>query len=181
MNAKILEAIKNKMNTIENIGELKKFYFQLAKQYHPDTGYSGSDELIKMINNIYADRFEELKNTRDFTYDKDKKEYKTKDTWKNEDSSIFQDIISKIVHIPDIELEIVGYWLWISGETKPYRSIFKDLKCEWHTKKQMWYWYPKDTKSKYKSTSHGNTDHESVKAKYGCQKVHKSTTLALEV
>jgi DNA primase len=74
-------------------------------------------------------------------------------------------IISKILHYQDIIIEVVGSWIWISGNSKSIKEELKELGFKWANKKKMWYYGEmKGRNPKQKSMS-------DIKAKYGCQTV----------
>ena len=49
------------------------------------------------------------------------------------------DIINKIIIYPNIQIDIIGSWLWVSGETKPIKEILKELNFKWHDVRKCWY------------------------------------------
>lgn len=77
------------------------------------------------------------------------------------------DVAEKLAKIPGIILEICGDWLWVSGDTKPHRSLFKDLKMLWHRNKQKWYWRPPG-KSRY-SKRKSDTPMMKIRLTYGSE------------
>ena len=124
---------------IDTISELKKEYFKLAKKHHPDIG--GDVSIMQMINNAYEKMFNYLKSKIDytkFTEGEIPKNY----TYKAETSNDYMEIISKIVHMPNITIEICGYWIWVNGNTKEYKEIFKSNGFKWSGNKFAWYWKP---------------------------------------
>ncbi len=139
--------IKQNFKDITDLKEAKKIYKTLAKQLHPDTG--GTNEAFKLLNNIYTDY---LNNSL----------YFSNDTSINLD---LEKIISQILHYENIIIEIVGDWIWLSGETKPIKEHLKDLGFRWRNKKKMWSFG--EMKGK---TSRGQKM-EDIKAKYGSQTV----------
>lgn len=38
-----------------------------------------------------------------------------------------------------LSVEVVGSWLWLSGDTKPYKEALKAAGFRWAPKKQRWY------------------------------------------
>ncbi len=58
-------------------------------------------------------------------------------------------IILRIGELPNINVEICGNWCWVSGDTKPHKSIFNELKMVWASKKHMWYVKPKDYRKQW--------------------------------
>lgn len=152
-----MKYIKN----VETLEELKKTYKKLTLKLHPDCG--GSDEEMKILNNEYDILFEKLKN-----HHKNKEgETYTKET--EETSEQFKDILNKLfsLKMEKVEIEIVGSFIWLTGNTKPYREEIKELKFRYSPKKYAWYKAPND----YKKRSRKNYDMETIRGMYGSQKV----------
>jgi len=140
--------IKNEFLGIDGINQAKRIYKELAKKLHPDVG--GSTELFKMLNEIYNSI---LENGINFSSD-------------TEFDLEIEKIISKILHYQDIIIEVVGSWIWISGNSKSIKEELKELGFKWANKKKMWYYGEMRGRNiKQKSMS-------DIKAKYGCLKVH---------
>ena len=91
---------------IKSLEELRKEYKRLVKLNHPDNG--GSEEAIKVINVEYEICFEMLKKA-DTTTANGKKYNMAED-------AMIRDIINAIIHL-NIEIEICGSWVWVSGNT----------------------------------------------------------------
>ncbi len=85
---------------ITGLKELKKEYFKLSKKYHPDID-GGNEDIFKKIVNEYEDQ---LKTLTDNTFNR------------------FREILDKIINL-DITIEIIGDWIWISGNTKRYKDL----------------------------------------------------------
>lgn len=134
---------------------LKSAYRTACKKYHPDVNPDGL-ELMKLINAAY----EFLK--------------KNMSRWSfhqvNDDipiDEILQEILSKIRHIPGIDLEICGTWLWVSGNTKPYKELFKEAGLRWAPKKFRWYWRPEG----YRKRTRHVFDMDEIRATFGSQEL----------
>ena len=115
------EQITNEFKEVTGINEAKKIYKTLAKKLHPDVG--GTEEEFKLLNNIYNDFIEH------------------KIYFSNE-SKIdleLEKIISQILHYENITIELIGSWIWLSGDTKAINDTLKDLNFKWASKKKMWY------------------------------------------
>lgn len=136
-----------------NLEEAKKEYKKLAMANHPDRG--GNEEAMKEINNEY----ELLVN---ILVKGDKEE----EAAAVADATIFNDIISKIINL-DIIIEIVGQWIWVSGETFPVKAQLKEAGFMWASKKKKWYYRPAEAKC----SSRGKKSYEEIKAKYGASTV----------
>lgn len=141
---------------VQTMEDLKKQFKKLAKQYHPDLG--GSDEAMKEINAEYEMLKAQLQRG---------KAAGNKKTAPDMDGS-FREVIMNIVHL-DIEIEICGEWIWVSGNTYPYREVLKENGFKWSKPKKMWYWAPYPTNKKIRS----NTPMEQIRMKYGSFTVEK--------
>lgn len=149
------------IKNVKTLEELKKAYKKLALKLHPDCG--GSDEEMAQLNNEYDDLFEKLKNTHK---NKEGETY-TKET--NETVEQFKDIINYLfsLKMENVSVEIVGSFIWLTGNTKPYKDEIKKLEFRYSPKKYAWYKAPKD----YKKRSHKNYDMDTIRGMYGSQKV----------
>lgn len=154
---------------IKNLEELRKTYRDLLKKHHPDNG--GNTEIMQEINSEYERMFEILKHTAGTTATADDTE-KT-DYTKATDEAI-REILSKLI-IFDITIEIVGSWIWVSGNTYPVKEQIKEAGLKWSKARKMWYFAPTDHKR-----HRGSKDSfEEIKSKYGSQKVKTSTTFKI--
>ena len=43
--------------------------------------------------------------------------------------------------LKNVEIELIGTWLWIHGDTKPVKEQLKAHNCKWHSKRKCWYWH----------------------------------------
>jgi len=92
--------IEEQFKCIDGINEAKKIYKELAKKLHPDVG--GTDELFKILNAVYNHILEHgLNFSEDAEFDLE-----------------LEKVISKILHYENIVIEVVGSWIWLSGDTK---------------------------------------------------------------
>lgn len=140
--------IEERFKGIEGINEAKKVYRELAKQLHPDVG--GTNEMFKLLNQVYNHI---LEHGLSFLDDEEKFDLE------------LERVISKILHF-DIVIEVVGSWIWLSGETKSIKEELKEIGFRWRSKKKMWSYGEMKGKRNHKEQ---NID--SIKAKYGCQEV----------
>ena len=71
-------------------------------------------------------------------------------------------IISQILHYENIIIEVIGSWIWVSGEIKIIKDKLKELNFKWAGKKNMsYYGEMKGRNPKQKSMNE-------IKNKYGC-------------
>ena len=144
-------------NNPQTLEELKKQYRELAFKYHPDCG--GSNEVMKIINNEYDELFTILK---DIHKTKDGETYTAKQET-SETAEQFKDIINELMKMENIIIEIIGCFVWVTGNTKTYKDKLKELKFQWHSKKIAWYLKPED----YKKRSHRDYELDEIRAMYG--------------
>lgn len=127
---------------IKTLEELKKEYKRLALENHPDRG--GDVEVMKAINAEYDIMFNRVKdihvNAKGETYTKEN----------TETPSEFKDIIDKLIRMEGLEIEIIGCFIWLSGNTKAHKDNIKALGFKWHSTKKMWYKAPEDYRKKSK-------------------------------
>ena len=50
------------------------------------------------------------------------------------------------MHMEGVKIEIIGSFLWISGNTKPYKEQLKELGMKWSRNKEAWYLSPEGYK-----------------------------------
>ena len=123
-------------NNINSIEELKKEYKRLALKMHPDMG--GNAEEFKKMKNEYERLFEILKN----------KKTATQNAEKTETPQEFQEIIDKLIFFDGITIEIIGSWIWLTGNTYQYREQIKELNFKYSKNKKSWYFNGNDNNIK---------------------------------
>jgi curved DNA-binding protein CbpA len=142
--------------------ELKKAYRDLALKNHPDCG--GTNEAMKLINAEYEDLFKRIE--RGLSEDDAKKNYHKLDDG-------YREIIEKLITMPLI-IELVGSWLWVSGQTYTYAPQLREYGLQFSKSKKMWYWYSGDMSKKRRSSK---KSYDEIKAHYGCERVDNSVYL----
>jgi curved DNA-binding protein CbpA len=118
--------------------ELKTQYRQLAMLHHPDRG--GSDETMKAVNAEYDILFSRLK---DVHQTREGNTYTAKQE-STETANQFKDLINELMQMEDITIEIIGCFVWVTGNTRPYKEQLKALRFQWHSKKIAWYLKPEN-------------------------------------
>jgi len=106
---------------VKNLEELKKAYKDLCKKHHPDKG--GSTEIMQVINNEYQELFKTLKMNEEMAGE-------------------FTNIMSDLMSMDEVEIEIIGTWIWLSGNTYANKDKIKALGFKWSKKSSMWYHKP---------------------------------------
>ena len=79
----------------------------------------------------------------------------------------YSDIINAIIHMDGIIIEIVGSWVWLEGNTFPYREEIKAAGFWYSKSKKAWY----HTGEKEHNKRKGHYTMQQIKEKYGCDTV----------
>jgi len=137
--------------------ELKAQYRKLAMQHHPDRG--GDIEAMKAINNEYDQLFPLLK---DIHQTKGGETYTARQST-TETAEHFKALIAELMRMDDITIEVIGCFVWVTGDTKPHREQLKALKFQWHSKKIAWYLAPED----YRKRSRKDYALDEIRDMYG--------------
>lgn len=149
-------------NECKTIEDVKKAFRDFAKRYHPDCG--GNAETFKAMMQEYKIVFERLKNTHaaadGTTYEKE--------TTETETPEAFADIISKIIFMSGCKIEIIGNWIWISGNTAVYKETLKELRFYWSRSKKAWYWKGEGAQ---KNFYRGHYSMQKLREKWGSKEI----------
>lgn len=149
----------------KNIEDVKETYRKLAKKLHPDCG--GNEEEFKKMNAEYEKAFNRYKNIhRGADHTETENNYNYEET-----PEAFADIINKIIHLDGIEIEIVGSWVWLSGNTYIHRETIKAAGFFFSSKHKKWYWNGSTKKSK----KHSKLTFDQVKDIHGSQTVKSAS------
>lgn len=143
-------------NNIKTLDDLKKQYYKLAKKYHPDTD-TGSKEDFQALANEYEKLFNKLLNGSNFTQEE-------KETEIALDANL-RKVYESIMHLPGIEVELAGKWLWVSGQTYPIKDELKKADFKFASKKKMWYF------AGVEAGGRGNFSITDIRNKYGSVKL----------
>ena len=124
--------------------DIKKAYKKAALKYHPDRNPLGA-ELMKAINAAYDFLINNIDKINQFQSDDKENHYNF--------SEKLESVLNILSGLNGIAYEIIGNWIWISGETKQYKDILKENKCIWARKKEdlsLWFYRPAEHKSRRK-------------------------------
>lgn len=117
----------------KTIEDVKKVYHENAKRLHPDAGGNAADFREMMAE--YKIIFERLKNihtnSKGETYKKEEETTETPEEYAN--------IINSIIKMQGVKIEIIGTWIWCSGNTRIYAEDLKNAGFWWSKSKKAWY------------------------------------------
>lgn len=120
-------------NSCTTLEEVKATFHRLAKELHPDNG--GSAEEFKAMMAEYKEAFNRCKNI----HKNHEGQTYTKET--DETPEQFADLIRTLTRFNGCLVELIGSWIWVTGNTKEYKEELKKLNFKWSSKKAAWYFH----------------------------------------
>ncbi|HEY3369394.1 MAG TPA: hypothetical protein VGK10_01020 [Prolixibacteraceae bacterium] len=123
------------MNYFENVRtleELRKQYRNLAFANHPDRG--GETAVMQEINNQYEKLSQKLIEGNE-SFSDERKE------WEHQVSEELRQKLDKVIFLPNIIIELIGSWIWITGNTYAIRALLKEEGFKFSSPKSAWYFH----------------------------------------
>lgn len=144
----------------DTVAQTKKQYRSLSFLYHPDMG--GDVETMKSVNVQYHKKLKSLDGLEITGADNVKRAYRYNET-------VEQELLDKLhlllnLKMENVSIDIIGTWLWVYGNTRPYKQSLKTLSLRWHSKREKWY-YSKPSNFKKRYCKH--MSYEDIKKSYG--------------
>lgn len=153
--------IKQQFDQCNTVEQVKTLFKTLARKYHPDLG--GDTALMQEVNNCYHQALQRVQ----YNNVGDNNHYRYDDVTEHNVADKLYDILSVVTE--EVIVELVGNWIWISGDTKPIKDNLKEVGCRWSNKRKMWYWTATAGKGRWASKlSYGE-----IKQKYGSEIARK--------
>jgi DnaJ domain len=142
-------------SAIHDLDQLKKEYHKLAIRYHPDKG--GTKEQFQQLQNEYEKLMKSIVNGSTLSQEQKDNEIKIDEALRK--------VLDAVITLPGINIEIVGKWIWVSGNTYPVKNELKASSFQFASKKKMWYYAGSE------SSGRGRMDIDEIRSKYGSEKV----------
>ena len=117
---------------VKTLDELRKEYHKLAFLHHPDKG--GNTKTMQAINSQYEVWTKKLINAHE-DYSDERKD------WEMHVSEELMVKIANIINLPGIAIELIGSWLWITGNTFAVRDSLKTQGFKFSPPKTAWYFH----------------------------------------
>lgn len=144
---------------IQNLDELKKQYYKLAKIYHPDAG--GSKAQFQDLQNEYEKLFKRILNGGTLSPEEKETEIELDENLRR--------AVDAIISLPGINIELVGKWIWITGNTYPIKEQLKAAGYNFAPVKKAWYYKGAE------SSGRGKMSLDEIRGKYGSERIKKDS------
>lgn len=143
-------------NDCKTIEEVKAQYKKLAKEHHPDCG--GDTATMQAVNTEYAFACAKILKGENRTTEEVNEEMRL--------SEEYRKVIEQIINLAGITIEVVGNWIWVTGNTFPVRKELKAAGLFFASKKIAWYYRAEEYKTKG-----GKKTLDEIREKYGSEKI----------
>ncbi|MDR1772414.1 MAG: J domain-containing protein [Hungatella sp.] len=155
-------------NNVNSLEELRKQYKELLKKFHPDNP-NGSTEATQEINAEYDKLFQILKDKHDSKTagSQDKKSSYEDMKYDFAEDEKLREVLSKIITFVGINIEIIGNWIWIDGDTYGYKDEVKAMGFKWAREKKKWYYHTEA----FRKRSHKKLSIDDIRNYYGSTEV----------
>ena len=153
----------------EQASDMPRIYKNLQKQFHPDINPQG-EEMSKLINSAWDHLKPEWEMNQNFGMDHMKWSWWGAET--NAESAYLekvQEALKFAQTLDGVVTELIGSWVWLSGETRKQKDKIKSFqdndnnKFCWHRTKKVWFYRPVNFKSK----GRGSNTFDEMREKYG--------------
>ena len=140
------------------VGSLKKQFKTRCKELHPD--FNGG---CKVKEKEFKEMLNEYEAALKYIGEQKGKEYKF--------DAEYADLIIELLKMEmvNVEIEICGWFIYLWGETKPYKENLKELEFRWNPKKVCWYWRP----AWYRNKNKNSWSMDQIRDFYGSENVRQ--------
>ena len=169
----------NYFKSCKTAEDVKKKYHELVKAYHPDLhdekDFEYYNKIMQKVNAEYDIAWGIYKNVHatangETTYEKKGEQATT------EIPETFKAIINALIHCEGLTIDLVGSWVWVTGNTYTHKQTLKDNGFKWANAKKAWYWHADDDKPR----RHSKMTLDEIKDVYGCETFKATSRVALQ-
>ena len=131
----LIEALNILQPQGNNEEDVKNAFRAYALKYHPDRN-GGKTEFTEMmkLGNLACEML--MKNLGRWATEKKEPQTAKEMTIDQE----LLDMINKVKGFVGVEKELRGVYLWVWGNTKPYKDVLKENGFRWAPKKKEWFY-----------------------------------------
>lgn len=118
--------------------DIKTAYKKAALKYHPDRNPLGA-ELMKAVNAAFDFLMANIDKINQFQSADENARY--------DYSEELEKVLNVLSGLSGVVYEVIGNWIWISGDTKEHKDTLKEMGCKWAAKKNSGSIVLKNTKA----------------------------------
>lgn len=157
---------------ITNVQELRLNYYQQLTSYFKEKRKSGKSTIdMKDFRKEYEELF--AKYVKESKESVDSSNARIKQIYDLEKDQKLRQLLYKLAKLDNLDVEIIGMWVWISGNTQTHKKELHNLGFHWASKKQMWYCHFDDY---FKHGSKGKFSMQDIREKYSLGNSSKAAT-----
>lgn len=123
---------------LKDVNTLRAAYKRLLIKYHPDNNKNDTTGMMQEINAEYDLLFQQLKDTYEHSDNYKKQTDRQKQAYDWEKDKQLRAIIVALSKFAGHEIELCGTWVYVRGETYPYRKELKVLGMNYNRQKKCW-------------------------------------------
>ncbi|EQB98979.1 J domain-containing protein [Photorhabdus temperata] len=143
--------------------DIKSAYKKLALKYHPDRNPLGA-EIMKAVNAAFDFLIANLDKINQFQSADEEDRYNY--------GKELENILTVLSGLSGVVYEVIGNWVWISGETREHKDELKEMGCKWAAKKKQWFYRPEEHKSRWNRKEHSMDE---IREMYGTDGKRRAT------
>ncbi|ECO4313583.1 DnaJ domain-containing protein [Salmonella enterica] len=145
--------------------DIKRAYKKASLKHHPDRNKDNpiSSEIMKAINAAFDFLMDNLDKINQFQSANDDESYNYGEE--------LERVLSELSALAGIVFEVIGNWVWISGDTKTHKETLKVMGCKWASQKKQWFFRPEEHKSRWNRKEHSIDE---IREMYGSNGQHKA-------
>lgn len=123
---------------LKDVNTLRAAYKRLLIKYHPDNNTQDTTGIMQEINAEYDKLFEQIKYAYESSESYTKQTDRQKQAYDWEKDKQLRAIIVALSKFAGLEIELCGTWVYVRGETYPYRKELKALGLRFNPHKECW-------------------------------------------
>ena len=123
---------------LKDVNTLRTAYKKLLLKFHPDNNAEDTTAQMQEINAEYDKMFQRLKEVYEHSqsYEQQTERQKQAYDWKKDRQ--IREVITALSRFDGLEIELCGTWVYVRGNTYPYRKELKALGLTFNKHKSCW-------------------------------------------